>query len=156
MNNINICLWNWEDYNNAIDNWKWFTLPGDTESMYEWIENMNDDGKEEIFICDSEHSFISESTNIEALIELSNCDRDEIIELASYEPAYEIDMLDEILEGYTPTEIINMIHFGEYNPLDDYFIFDGYNNIKTMSDIECDNQLEKAFNEGALEFLFNY
>ena len=156
MNNIKICLWNWADYNEGIASWEWFTLPADTENMYEWIESLNKQGKEEIFICDSEHSFISESTSIEALIELSNSEYHEILELSSYEPTYEIDMLDEMLEGYTPSEIINMIHFGEYSPLDDYFMFDGYGNIITLSDTEYDKQLEEAFNEGALEFLRNY
>lgn len=156
MNNINICLWNWADYNEGIESWKWFALPEDTESMYEWIEILNNEGKEEVFICDSDHTFISESTSIEGLIELSYCDYDEIIELASYEPAYDIEMLDEILQYHSPSEIIRMIHFGNYSPLDDYFTFNGYANIETMSDIEYERYQEDAFNEGALEFLRNF
>ena len=154
--NINICLWNWKDYNDGIDNWKWFALPEDTENMYEWIEILNNEGKEEVFICDSENSFITESTSIEGLIALSYCDYDEITELASYEPAFQIEMLDEMLEGYSPTKIINMIHFGNYSPLDDYFMFDGNYNIKTLSNYEYDEHMEDAFNEGAEEFLRNY
>lgn len=156
MNNIKICLWNWADYNNGVASWEWFTLPEDAETMYEWIKTMNNDGKEEIFICDSEHSFISESTSIVALIELSNTEYDEIIELASYEPAYDIEMLDEMLQYHTPSEIIRMIHFGDYSPLDDYFMFNGYANIETMTETEYERYREDAFNEGASEFLRNY
>lgn len=156
MIEIKICLWNWADYNDGIGNWKWFTLPEDIEEMQEWIKNMNNKGKEEFFICDSEHEFIGENTSIKALIELSNHDFDEILELTSYEPAYSMDEFDGIMSGYTPIEIANMIHFGTYSPMDDYFTFDGYANIKTMSDIEYEDCQEEAFNEGAEEFLRNF
>lgn len=156
MNNITICLWNWADYNEGVASWKWFTLPADTEDMQEWIDHTIDDGKEEIFICDSEHRFIEESTSIEGLIELSFTAYDEILELATYEPVYGIDMLDEMLEGYSPTEIIDMLHYGHYSPLDDFFCFDGYGNIETLSDSEYDHRLTQSFNEGAREFLNDY
>lgn len=156
MNNINICLWNWADYNSGIDNWKWFALPEDTEDMYEWIENMNNDGKEEIFICDSYHSFIGEHTNIEALVELSICDFNEIMELTAREPVYNMCEFDDIMSEYTPTEVADKTNMGEYNPAHSYFTFDGNMNIETLSAAKYEDHQEKAFNEGAKEFLRNY
>lgn len=156
MIEIKICLWNWASYNDGVSDWEWFTLPQDEEKMQAWIKDLYTKGKEEFFICDSEHNFIEESTSIKALIDLSNHDFEEIIELAYYEPAYSMDDFDEIMSGYTPMEIANMIHFGAYSPMDDYFTFDGYGNIETLSDIEYEDQQEDAFNEGAEEFLRNF
>ena len=53
-----------------------------------------------------------------------------------YDEIFSIDDFDEIMERNSPTDIANSIYFGEYNPNDNYFQFDGYGNIKTTSNIE--------------------
>ena len=44
---------------------------------------------------------------------------------------YCMDELDEILDGKTPTQILMMMHFGNFNPMDEYFRFDGYGNLES-------------------------
>lgn len=54
----------------------------------------------------------------------------------NYDEIFSMDEFDEIMERNSPTDIANSIYFGEYNPNDNYFQFDGYGNIKTTSNIE--------------------
>lgn len=54
----------------------------------------------------------------------------------NYDEFFSMDEFDEIMERNSPTDIANSIYFGEYNPNDNYFQFDGYGNIKTTSNIE--------------------
>ena len=45
---------------------------------------------------------------------------------------YDMDSFDEILDGYTPLEIAQMIFYGgEFNPNDDYFHFDAYGHLES-------------------------
>ena len=44
---------------------------------------------------------------------------------------YDMDVFDELLDGYTPMEIAQMIWFGEFNPNDDYFRFNAYGNLES-------------------------
>ena len=47
---------------------------------------------------------------------------------------YDIDSFDEILDGYTPLEIAQMIFYGgEFNPNDDYFRFDAYDHLESAN-----------------------
>ena len=52
----------------------------------------------------------------------------------SFEEAiyYDMDQFDEFMSDNTPMEIARMIHFGEFNPYDDYFRFDGYGNLESL------------------------
>lgn len=53
---------------------------------------------------------------------------DGCFEEASY---YDMDEFDEFLSGRTPMEIAQMIFFGDFNPNNDYFRFNGYGNLKS-------------------------
>ena len=44
---------------------------------------------------------------------------------------YTMDELDDMLYGKTPTQILMMMHFGNFNPMDEYFRFDGYGNLES-------------------------
>lgn len=44
---------------------------------------------------------------------------------------YDMDEFDEFLSGHTPMEIAQMIYFGDFNPNDDYFRFNGYGNLES-------------------------
>ena len=46
---------------------------------------------------------------------------------------YDMASLDEFLDGYTPTEIAQMIFFGEFNPNVDYFHFNAYGNLESAN-----------------------
>ena len=45
---------------------------------------------------------------------------------------YDMDLFDEFMANCTPSEIARMIYFGEFNPNDDYFRFDGYGNLESL------------------------
>ena len=65
----------------------------------------------------------------------------------SYEGIYDMYDFDELLDGKTPSEIAGMVAFGEYNASDDYFTFDGYGNLETLSSSSLRGQVE-----GILDF----
>lgn len=44
---------------------------------------------------------------------------------------YDMDEFDEFLVGYTPTEIAQMIFYGDFNPNADYFRFNAYGNLES-------------------------
>jgi len=45
---------------------------------------------------------------------------------------YDMDEFDEFMYGHTPTEIAQMIYFGDdFNPNDDYFRFNAYGNLES-------------------------
>lgn len=55
---------------------------------------------------------------------------------------YDMDSFDEFMSNYTPSEIARMIHFGEFNPNDDYFRFDGYGNLESLDWQEISDEAE--------------
>ena len=46
---------------------------------------------------------------------------------------YDMGDFDEFMDGYTPMEIAQMIWFGEFNPNDAYFCFNGYGNLESFN-----------------------
>lgn len=72
---------------------------------------------------------------------IDNFSDDEIIE-AYYEYCeynnnhdsiiYSMDEFDEVLGYCTPLEIAQKVVYGEFNPSDDWFMFDGYENLKSF------------------------
>lgn len=55
---------------------------------------------------------------------------------------YDIDSIEEIFNGLEIVRIINMVHFGEYNPNCEYFRFDGYGNIESVYESEYLENIE--------------
>ena len=138
---LKICVWDWESYNNGIGNWKWFDYD-ELDEIEEYISELAEKGLEEAFICDYECSHklaINNYTNIASVLNLVNS-LDEIEEAIQERIAerelFNMDEFEEVLRDYTPTQLATVIHFGQYNPSDDYFTFDGYGNIKTLNTFE--------------------
>lgn len=46
---------------------------------------------------------------------------------------YDMDEFDELMDGYSATDLAKRIFFGDFNPNDSYFTFDGYGNLKSIS-----------------------
>ena len=81
---------------------------------------------------------------------VENLSKDELVELLQHMNAYDgcfedavyYDMaaFDELLDGYTPLEIAQMIYFGNFNPNVDYFRFDAYGNLESANwkDVEAE------------------
>lgn len=58
---------------------------------------------------------------------------------------YDMDELDDLLSGSTPTEILNMGWFGSergFNPNRDYFKFDAYGNLVSGYDVDVVADIE--------------
>ena len=55
---------------------------------------------------------------------------------------YDMDLFDEFMSNCTPSKIARMIHFGDFNPNDDYFRFDGYGNLESLDWQEISDEAE--------------
>lgn len=42
---------------------------------------------------------------------------------------YSMDDFDDLMNGKTPSEIANMVSYGDYNPFNMWFWFNGYGNV---------------------------
>lgn len=45
---------------------------------------------------------------------------------------YPMDEFDEVTESFTPMELASSVVYGEFNPSDDWFTFDGYGNLQSF------------------------
>ena len=54
---------------------------------------------------------------------------------------FPMDMWDDIMDGFKSWDVATKIHFGAFNPFDKYFTFDGYGNIKTISEYLIEDNL---------------
>lgn len=54
---------------------------------------------------------------------------------------FEMDMFDDIMNGFEPMDIALKIYFGDFNPNDEYFRFNGYANLESLSDYDLKNEL---------------
>ena len=113
------------------------------DEVEDYINELAEKGLEEAFICDYECSHklaINNYTNIASVLNLIDS-LDEIEEAIEERIAenelYPMDEFEDVFRDYTPTQLATVIHFGQYNPMDEYFTFDGYSNIKTLNTFEC-------------------
>ena len=62
-----------------------------------------------------------------------------------YDGYFQFDELDELLQGYSPIDIIRMWNFGDSNNsfIDDWFTFNGYGNIKTCSEYQIIQEIKE-------------
>ena len=67
-----------------------------------------------------------------------------------YLECIDMELLDDYLIGLTPTEIANKIHYGDFNPNNDYFRFNGYANLVSLSQLEYEEELD-SFEEEIVE-----
>lgn len=76
----------------------------------------------------------------------------------SFEEAiyYDMDEFDEFLSNATPTEIARMIYFGDFNPNDDYFRFDGYGNLESLDWQEISAEAEDLVDDILDHLVNNY
>ena len=60
---------------------------------------------------------------------------------------YDADMMEDLLHGLEITQIMNMVHFGDYNPSYDYFRFDGYGNIVSVHYYDYEEEVKDRADE---------
>lgn len=64
-----------------------------------------------------------------------------IQELYPDKAIYSMDKFNDLLCGMEPLDIACRVNFGDMNMNDDYFIFNGYGNIETLSEWELHSYL---------------
>ena len=65
---------------------------------------------------------------------------------------YYMEDLDYYLEGHTPSEILNKMFYGDFNPNDSYFRFDAYDNLESFNEWDLEERYKMYIDEiiGAL------
>ena len=58
---------------------------------------------------------------------------------------YDMDEFDELHSGSTPWEIARAIHFGDFNPCDNYFRYNVYGNLESTDYKDYSNYLDDNF-----------
>jgi hypothetical protein len=53
-----------------------------------------------------------------------------------YENDYIYDDLEEMLEGFNTMDVVRATYFGNFNYSDDYYRFNGYGNVDSLTDTE--------------------
>ena len=53
----------------------------------------------------------------------------------------DMDLFDDYVSNLSPTDLANRIHFGDFNPNDDYFNFNAYANLVSWSQWEYEAEL---------------
>ena len=56
---------------------------------------------------------------------------------------YDMDEFDEIMSGMSPSDIATKIFYGDFRPNDNYFKFDGYDNLQSFDYISDEVDLEE-------------
>ena len=69
---------------------------------------------------------------------------------------YDMDDFDLVMEGYTPTEVVQRTFFGCFNPNDDYFFFNGYANLESINEWEMEGHFEPILDEIIDSMLYHY
>ena len=69
---------------------------------------------------------------------------------------YNMDDFDMVMEGYTPTEVVQRTFFGDFNPNGDYFFFNGYANLESIYEWEMEDHFEPILDEIIDSMLYNY
>ena len=69
---------------------------------------------------------------------------------------YNMEDFDEMMKGYTPTELAQRIFFGDFNINDDYFFFNGYANLESIHEYEISDHFEPIIDEIVDSMLYHY
>lgn len=70
---------------------------------------------------------------------------------------YDMDDFDTVIgEGYTPTELAERIFFGDFNPNDDYFYFNSYANLESITENDMFDHFEMIIDEVVDSMIYNY
>ena len=60
---------------------------------------------------------------------------------------YSTDELDDYLDGFSPSQVANMVYFGNYCPNDVAFRLDGYGNLESLSSWEIEDEYRTYIDE---------
>ena len=60
---------------------------------------------------------------------------------------YYMEDLDYYLEGYRPSDILNLMFYGDFNPNDDYFKFNVYGNLESFNEWDLEERYKMYIDE---------
>ena len=60
---------------------------------------------------------------------------------------FDMEELDLVLEGYTPSEVANRIFYGSFNPNDEYFRFNAYGNLESANEWDIEEEYRDNISE---------
>ena len=60
---------------------------------------------------------------------------------------FDMEELDLVLEGYTPSEVASRIFYGDFNPNDEYFRFNAYANLESANEWEIEEEYRDNISE---------
>ena len=60
---------------------------------------------------------------------------------------FDMEELDLVLEGYTPSEVANRIFYGDFNPNDEYFRFNAYANLESANNWDIEEEYRDNISE---------
>ena len=60
---------------------------------------------------------------------------------------FDMEELDLVLEGYTPSEVANRIFYGDFNPNDEYFRFNAYANLESANEWDIEEEYRDYISE---------
>ena len=69
---------------------------------------------------------------------------------------YNMEDFNEIMGDLTSMEIVERIFFGDFNPNDGYFFFNGYGNLESIAEWEMEDHFEPILDEIIDSMLYNY
>ena len=96
---------------------------------------------------------------------VENLSKDKLVELLQYMNDYDgcfddcvysdMDEFDDFMWNYSPMQIAQMIFFGDFNPNDDYFRFNGYGNLESANWLDVEAEAEDLVDD-IIDQLVNY
>ena len=69
---------------------------------------------------------------------------------------YNMEDFNEIMGDLTSMEIVERIFFGDFNPNDGYFFFNGYGNLESIAEWEMEDHFEMIIDEVVDSMIYNY
>ena len=60
---------------------------------------------------------------------------------------FDMEELDLVLEGYTPSEVASRIFYGDFNPNDEYFRFNAYANLESANEWDIEEEYRDNISE---------
>lgn len=90
-----------------------------------------------------ESMLIEDMELIESIISEVYCLNGELENLVFYST----DEIDDILHGYRPSQIADMMFYGNYNPCHVVFRFDGYGNLESLSQWDLEDEYKMYIDE---------
>lgn len=117
-------------------------MESELEITIEDVENIQYEILDTTFPVDILDTYNAESYDdiIDRINDIKVFDREDLINMYyDGDPdamPYPMSELDDKLEGYTPTYIIEKALYGDFSTNDDYFIFDSYDNLVSLTEKE--------------------